>query len=117
MMTKTIRGWWNLGIANVEGTVDPSDESTLEHIANMIKKGFTEGEIIQETEDETREIIAECVDCDKVFHLEVLKTEYDSWNRGTKIQLAFPNMPAGDRELLISGTCGKCFDKQFKETE
>lgn len=45
---ETIRGWWKLEITNVDGEVDRNDDATLEHIAGLIKIGFTSGEIIQE---------------------------------------------------------------------
>lgn len=37
------------------------------------------------------------------------------WQEGTLIQDAFPHLTADQRELLISGICGKCFDKMFAE--
>jgi hypothetical protein len=44
MEDKPERGWWTL---NIEGIETP-DDSTLEHIAKLIKEGYTSGEIIQE---------------------------------------------------------------------
>ena len=43
-MAKT-RGWWTLTT-----TVEP-DEVDLEHIARLIKKGFTSGEICEDPEE------------------------------------------------------------------
>jgi len=40
------RGWWKLTC-----TVEPSD-SDLEHIAKVIKEGYTEGEIVCDEEDD-----------------------------------------------------------------
>ena len=37
------------------------------------------------------------------------------WQSGELIQNAFPHLTADERELLISGTCGKCFDALFAE--
>lgn len=37
------------------------------------------------------------------------------WQSGELIQNCFPHLSADQRELLISGTCGKCFDKLFGE--
>jgi hypothetical protein len=37
------------------------------------------------------------------------------WVRGMKIQDANPNLTPSEAELLISGTCGPCFDKMFKD--
>lgn len=46
-----MKGWWTL-----EWT-GPSDltNDTKNHIANLIQDGFTEGEIIQDKEEEDRE--------------------------------------------------------------
>lgn len=35
------------------------------------------------------------------------------WERGAYIQDAFPRLSPEDREILISGTCPKCWDKIF----
>ena len=39
------------------------------------------------------------------------------WREGENIQHAFPDMSAGDREVLISGTHPTCCDKLFREEE
>lgn len=56
-----------------------------------------------------------CMQCKKDFKLEVKEEDYTKWKSGTYIQHAFPYLSAGERELLISGICGDCFDKMFKE--
>lgn len=33
------------------------------------------------------------------------------------VQDVFPDLSVDDRELLISGICGKCFDSMFDEDE
>lgn len=40
-----------------------------------------------------------------------------SWQEGEHIQHAFPDMSAGDREILISGTHPACWDKLFPEED
>ena len=37
------------------------------------------------------------------------------WQEGENIQHAFPDMPAQDREVLITGTHPACWDKLFPE--
>lgn len=37
------------------------------------------------------------------------------WKNGEKIQNIFPMISPNNRELLISQTCGECFDKLFAE--
>jgi L-lactate utilization protein LutB len=40
--------------------------------------------------------------------------DYDSWKTGgAYIQDALPYLSADEREMLISYTCGKCFDSMF----
>lgn len=36
-----------------------------------------------------------------------------AWERGAHIQDAFPQLSPEDREILISGTCPKCWDEIF----
>lgn len=52
----------------------------------------------------------------KVAHIiRVPRAGYMSWLKGARIQDVMPNISADDRELLISGMCGKCFDKLFED--
>lgn len=45
-------GWWKLTITpTTEEDVEPYD-SDREHIADSIKQGFTEGEIVQDEDNE-----------------------------------------------------------------
>lgn len=39
------------------------------------------------------------------------------WHEGENIQRVFPDMSAGDREILISGTHPACWDKLFGEDD
>jgi len=39
------------------------------------------------------------------------------WREGENIQKVFPDMSAGDREVLISGTHPACWNKLFGEEE
>jgi hypothetical protein len=41
--------------------------------------------------------------------------ELFNWQNGQLIQNAMPNLDSTDREFLISGICGKCFDKMFED--
>lgn len=54
-----------------------------------------------------------CKYCDKVFTFEVDEAGFEKWDSGKEfIQEALPDLSAGQRELLISGTCDDCW-KQF----
>lgn len=53
---------------------------------------------------------ATCSMCKKTKRIIVDPTGYHKWLNGTLIQNALPDVPSQDRELLISGICGSCFD-------
>ena len=58
-------------------------------------------------------LYAHCRICGENKELKVNQVDYASWQSGTLIQRAFPYLSADDRELLISQTCGSCWDKMF----
>ena len=61
-------------------------------------------------------LIGKCIQCKCHQRLVVSAEEWANYNfRQMAVQDAFPNMSAGDREWLISGICGTCFDKLFAE--
>lgn len=62
---------------------------------------------------ETIEVTKTCGICKGTKTLTLPKDGYESWTNGTFVQLALPGLSADDRELLISGTCGPCFDGLF----
>jgi len=42
--------------------------------------------------------------------------DFFDWHNGEGfIQDLMPYLSTGERELLISGTCGRCFDEMFPE--
>ena len=59
----------------------------------------------------------ECGECGKVFPITMTQEGYESWIMGELIQNALPDVSVQDRELLISNTCGKCFDEMFSLPE
>ena len=62
----------------------------------------------------TQEKVArQCVKCKNVHILLVNSDDLQQWKDGELIQDAMPYLSADERELLISGTCGTCFDKMF----
>lgn len=56
-----------------------------------------------------------CRMCQKPHNVSIWPPGYVDWKDGMCIQDALPPLSASDRELLISGTCSKCFDDMFKE--
>lgn len=58
-------------------------------------------------------IFVNCHMCDKKHTVEVFEEDFHRWEAGELIQDAMPYLEAGERELLISGTCESCFDHLF----
>lgn len=54
-----------------------------------------------------------CDECERSIDLEVHVNDYRKYLGGAFVQDAFPYLSEGDRELLISGICGECFDNMF----
>lgn len=68
----------------------------------------------------TKEILPmsiQCSMCHVFVTIEVPLDGFMAWKKGTPIQKAMPTVSKEDRELLISQTCGSCFDKLFGFTE
>ena len=63
------------------------------------------------------EMRVNCRMCGKEYKIHVTKSDYDRWQNGEVIQKAMPYLVVEDRELLISQTCGTCWNKMFSEEE
>lgn len=59
-------------------------------------------------------INANCRTCDYSTEIPITDEQLEKYENGALIQSVLPNISPGDRELLISGICGKCFDKMFE---
>lgn len=51
-----------------------------------------------------------CINCKKVYTVDVPKEGFFNWQSGMLIQDAMPDVSADDRELLISHLCSSCFN-------
>lgn len=59
-----------------------------------------------------------CVNCGAITKLEVPTDHWAAWqHRGAYIQDAFPELSKAERELLISGFCGTCWDVIFPKED
>jgi hypothetical protein len=65
-------------------------------------------------EDGSTSIFTGCVMCRVEFVIVVPTESYLQWLRGELVQRALPMVPKEQRELLISGTCDKCFKALFE---
>lgn len=54
-----------------------------------------------------------CLVCDKYEVWSLDRQAVTRWREGENIQSAFPDMSAGEREVLITGTHPACWDKLF----
>lgn len=54
-----------------------------------------------------------CIRCGKLHAFEVPNEGYRRWLEGERIQKALPMLTPDQREIMISGICGRCFDKMF----
>ena len=61
----------------------------------------------------TESVVVTCAKCGTVHTLKVNPGDVDKWRNGELIQSAMPYLAPTERELLISGICGPCFDEMF----
>lgn len=55
-----------------------------------------------------------CVHCNTEGMYQVTLAQWDAWQvKGQFIQHVFPDKTADEREFMISGTHGKCFEEMF----
>lgn len=58
-----------------------------------------------------------CVSCKGEKEVQVQQRDLEAYQEGAHVQHAFPYLSTGDRELLVSGICGDCFDKIFADED
>ena len=73
--------------------------------------------VISKEEDSFVVLDITCPSCGKVNQLMASKAGIRSWRQGEHIQNAFPELNPDQRELLLTGICGKCWDDTFKEED
>ncbi len=56
-----------------------------------------------------------CRMCERVVEIEISATGLAKLQRGELIQNALPELTADEREIMISQTCGDCFDYLCEE--
>lgn len=54
-----------------------------------------------------------CKICEDEFDLDVTSSQLFQWKQGALIQRVFPYLNADERELIMTGMCGKCYDELF----
>ena len=58
-----------------------------------------------------------CPTCGTVQAFEVSAEQMSAYQAGAFIQAAFPHLSPDDREALMTGYCGPCWDALFPEEE
>ncbi len=58
-----------------------------------------------------------CHLCKTEHEMQVSDQSLERFQKGEHVQFAFPYLTADERELLISGICGKCVDEIFAEVD
>ena len=56
-----------------------------------------------------------CIGCFDIHSFTVKEEDFDNWVNGELIQRCFKTLDVNDRELFISGICGKCFPSESDE--
>lgn len=64
-----------------------------------------------------RTVTIQCNMCGKDNDITAPEQEFMAWESGELIQRAMKSLDNAQRELLISQTCGPCFDSLFSEDE
>lgn len=73
-------------------------------------------EIIR-NKDRTVTLMASCRLCGDKYLIKVRPQDLVTWNEGAHCQDAFPYLTPGEREMLISHTCDKCWSKIFSDDD
>ncbi len=62
-------------------------------------------------------VITHCPECGKQDSFPVDSDGIVRWQHGEHIQTALPELTATQREQLITGICGPCWDKLFPDED
>jgi len=62
-------------------------------------------------------MIFTCRSCGENHNLDVTESQLFQHKQGQLAQVAFSNLTADEREIIISRICGKCYDELFKLEE
>lgn len=69
---------------------------------------------VQNDKESYRRVIGNCISCNKRVYIKIPENEIQSYIKGNLMQNALKSISVSDREFLISGMCGICFDNQFE---
>jgi hypothetical protein len=58
-----------------------------------------------------------CKHCPRKYEVELDPHDLVRWANGELIQNAMPYLTADERELIMTGTCGECWERLWKDVE
>jgi hypothetical protein len=61
--------------------------------------------------------IIRCIHCNKNYDVWADPADLTAWSEGELIQVALDYLSDDERELLLSGTCGTCWDKMYGDDD
>ena len=69
--------------------------------------------------NEKMEMGFQCKICKKIIYIEATEKQWSEWHSKNRrlIQEIFPELTAGERELIRIGFCETCFDSLFGQEE
>ena len=62
-------------------------------------------------------MIVQCRICNNEYDIPATESQIEEWESGAFIQDAMPDLPAWQRELLISATCDNCWKEMFGDDD
>jgi hypothetical protein len=66
-----------------------------------------------QADDTYTDVTGPCYQCGKPQTVQVKIADLARFRDGDFAQNCFPHLPPAEREFLISGICGECWDKMF----
>lgn len=78
---------------------------------------MTDIKLIMPTFKAPHTFVIKCPLCGKLQNVAVESADYADFLEGKHAQDAFPYLSASERELLISGICGECWNRIFPDAE
>ena len=67
--------------------------------------------------EQKTDIRATCLRCGETTTIKANVSDVFAWQNGELIQDVLSYLSEEERELLISKTCGKCFDEMFPDSD
>lgn len=72
---------------------------------------------VTQADDTYVDVTGPCYACTEPQTVQVKIADLARFRNGGFAQDCFPHLPAAEREFLISGICGKCWDEMFPDAE